>query len=474
MCREYSPKQKLLIVDDSEFNRSILADILCEEYEIFEASDGVEAIAVIQKHFTELSAVLLDIVMPRMDGFEVLKVMNRKRWIEDIPVIIISAESGSGQIEKAYNLGATDFVMRPFDAMLVHRRVVNTVLLYTKQKKLMGLVVEQIDEKERRSNMMVDILSHIVEFRNGESGKHIIHIRTFTEVMLRQLRKMTDRYSLSQADIALISLASALHDIGKIAIDEKILNKPGRLTEQEFEIIKTHSQIGAQMLENLPTAQDTRLVRTAWEICRWHHERYDGRGYPDGLKGDEIPISAQVVALADVYDALISDRCYKKAIPHKTAIRMIMDGECGLFNPILQECLLLVEDTLDVEFGRVQFQEEKIARSGLIKELLGSEKSLASEHSLQLVEQERMKYKLLSSLTKDIQFEYIVEHDILTVTAWGVRNLELDEVITDPAHDKKLIRVIGANVWNDISAMVRTAESDNPMIEYECRLCVGG
>lgn len=207
-------KQKILIVDDSELNRSILADILQDEYEIFEAADGVEAISVIQNHFLELSAVLLDIVMPRMNGFDVISVMNQRHWIEDLPVIIISAESGSGQIERAYNMGATDFIMRPFDAVLVHRRVVNTILLYTKQKKLMGLVVEQVDEKERRSNMMVDILSHIVEFRNGESGQHIIHIRTFTDIMLRQLQKITDKYGLTQADISLICLASSLHDIG--------------------------------------------------------------------------------------------------------------------------------------------------------------------------------------------------------------------------------------------------------------------
>ncbi|MBP3360001.1 MAG: diguanylate cyclase [Clostridia bacterium] len=474
MHQENLQKQKILIVDDSEFNRSILTDILGEEYEIFEAVDGVEAIAMIQRHAMELSAVLLDIVMPRMDGFEVLTVMNQKHWIEDIPVIIISAESGSGQIEKAYNLGATDFIMRPFDAMLVHRRVVNTILLYTKQKNLISLVIDQIDENEHLSNVMVDILSHIVEFRNGESGLHIIHIRTFTEVMLRQLQRMTDRYSLTQADIAMISLASALHDIGKIAIDEKILNKPGRLTKEEFEAMKKHSLIGAQMLENLPTYQDALLVKIASEICRWHHERYDGRGYPDGLVGDDIPISAQVVALADVYDALTSERCYKKAFPHETAIQMIMNGECGTFNPLLLDCLRQVEGMLDTEFSRVQSKEKEISHSRLINELLYGDKSFASKSSQRLLDKESMKYDFISTMTEEIYFEYTAEPSILTLSSWGAKKLGLDEVIVNPMHNEKVMQVLGEDFWKDIHTVIHDDKKDCRRINYECRLCVGG
>ncbi len=467
-------KQKILIVDDSELNRSILADILQDEYEIFEAADGVEAISVIQNHLLELSAVLLDIVMPRMNGFEVLSVMNQHHWIEDLPVIIISAESGSGQIERAYNMGATDFIMRPFDAVIVHRRVVNTILLYTKQKKLMGLVVEQVDEKERRSNMMVDILSHIVEFRNGESGQHIIHIRTFTDIMLRQLQKITDKYELSQEDISLICLASSLHDIGKIAIDEKILNKPGRLTKEEYEVMKTHSLIGSQMLENLPAYQEERLVRTAWEICRWHHERYDGRGYPDGLKGDEIPISAQIVALADVYDALISDRCYKKAFPHDVAINMILNGECGEFNPILKDCLKQVEGILGTEFTRVQLSENKIARNDLIRELLRGDRLTASERSIQLLDQERMKYNIFSTMTKEIQFEYTIKQNILTVSSWGADSLGLEETIYDPLHNEIIAKLIDGNRFEDIRTAMLAATPESPTVSFECQLSISG
>mgnify|MGYP002542673339 CR=1 FL=1 len=474
MLQDHSQKQNILIVDDSEINRSILADILGEEYGIFEAADGVEAIEMIQKHMMELSAVLLDIVMPRKNGYEVLTVMNQKGWIEEIPVIIISAESGSRQVEQAYNLGATDFIMRPFDALIVHRRVVNTVLLYAKQRKLLSLVVDQINEKERLSNTLVDILSHIVEFRNGESGQHIVHIRTFTEVMLRQLQRTTERYALKKADIAQISLAASLHDIGKIAIDEKILNKPGRLTQEEFEVMKTHSAIGAQMLEKLPNYQNTQLVRTAWEICRWHHERYDGRGYPDGLKGDEIPISAQTVALADVYDALISNRCYKKAIPHETAVQMILRGECGVFNPLLLDCLQQVEGILNTEFIHLHAQARQITHRGLIKELLHGENAFASERSLNLIDQERMEYAFFSAMTEELQFKYTVSDDTLSVSPWSTEKLGIDKFLTDPLHNEKILQILGESACRDIQNAILDRTPEDPAFHYECPLFMNG
>jgi len=460
-------RKKLLIADDSEINRSILADILEEEFEIIEAADGTEAISMLEKHGEEISAVLLDIVMPHMNGFEVLSVMRQRDWIEDIPVIIISAESGASQIERAFDLGATDFIMRPFDALLVYRRVINTVLLYTKQKKLLGLVIDQIEEKERRSHMMVDILSHIVEFRNGESSQHVVHVRTFTEVVLRQIQRMTDQYALSQTDISLISTTSSLHDIGKIGIDEKILNKPGKLTPEEFEKMKQHTVMGAKMLEGLPAYQDSQLVKTAWQICRWHHERYDGRGYPDGLKGDAIPISAQVVALADVYDALISDRCYKKAIPHKTAIQMILNGECGTFNPLLMECLKQVEGVLSMEFGRVQVEEKEILRSTMIREVLRGEKIFASERSLRLMDQERMKYNSFSELTNETRFEYSFVNNTLQLSESSAQRLGLEAWIVDPVQNEKLVRTVGQENLQNICAQCHAAHSGNSIVSGE-------
>ena len=230
----HADKQKILIVDDSEMNRSILADMLGEEYEIMEAEDGNEGVAMLQQHGHEIALVLLDIVMPNLDGFGVLTAMNRYHWIEEIPVIMISAERGSSHVERAFELGVTDFISRPFDALLVHRRVVNTILLYTKQKKLVSLVADQIYEKEHRSSLMIDILSNIVEFRNGESGLHVRHVQILTEMLLNVLMHKTDRYHLTQTDISIISTASALHDVGKISIDEHVLNKPGRLTPEEI------------------------------------------------------------------------------------------------------------------------------------------------------------------------------------------------------------------------------------------------
>ena len=271
-------RQKILIVDDSEMNRSILVDMLGGEYDTIEVEDGLKAVGVLQRQGAEISLVMLDIVMPEMDGFGVLEVMNQRHWIESIPVIMISAETASDRIDQALELGVTDFISRPFDARVVRRRVVNTLLSSAKQQELEALVAEQIIEKEQNSLLMIDILSHIVEFRNGESGQHVIHVRRLTEVLLRALMKKTDRYGLTQERVALISEASALHDIGKIAIDDKILNKPGRLTQEEFEVMKTHSLAGANMLDGLSVHQDEPLVKVAYEICRWHHERWDGRG----------------------------------------------------------------------------------------------------------------------------------------------------------------------------------------------------
>lgn len=339
-------KQQILIVDDSEINREILKEILKEDYRILEAANGEECLEQLERSGTGISMVLLDIVMPEMDGFEVLAAMNQNHWIEDIPVIMISSEDSDSYIRRAYEMGVSDYISRPFDAKIVYQRVLNMIKLYAKQRRLIHLVTRQIYEKERNNRMMIGILSQIVEFRNGESGLHVIHINLITQLLLEQLVKKTGKYQLSWEDRLLIATASALHDIGKIGIDEKILNKPGKLTKEEFEIMKTHTLIGAQMLDNLDMYRNEKLLKLAHEICRWHHERYDGKGYPDGLVGEEIPISAQVVSLADVYDALVSERVYKKAFSHEKALEMIQNGECGTFNPLLLQCMTEAQDKL--------------------------------------------------------------------------------------------------------------------------------
>ena len=342
---------QLLVVDDSEMNREILKEILGKEYRILEACDGEEALKMLEQQGTEISLVLLDIIMPKMDGFEVLAYMNRDKWIEDIPVIMISSEGSESYIRRAYELGASDYISRPFDTKVVYQRVINMIKLYAKQRRLIHLVTDQIYEKEKNNRMMTGILSQIVEFRNGESGLHVLHINILTQLLLEKLMRKSENYDLSWSQQHMIATASALHDIGKIGIDEKILNKPGKLTKEEFEAMKQHTIIGARMLDSLEMYHDEEMMKYAYEICRWHHERYDGKGYPDGLKGEEIPISAQVVSLADVYDALVSDRVYKKAYSHEKAMEMILNGECGMFNPLLLECLVEIQDKVRKELG---------------------------------------------------------------------------------------------------------------------------
>ena len=389
-------KQKILIVDDSEMNRALLADILEEQYDVAEAENGMEAISILRRQRAEFSLLLLDIMMPEMDGFEVLACINRYHWNDTLAVIMISADDSPANIKRAYDLGAFDYISRPFDSTIVQRRISNTMFLYARQQRLEKIIAEQFHEQEKNNKLMISILSHIVEFRNGESGLHILHVNTITKYLLKQLVRSTDQYPLSKADISLISTASALHDIGKISISDAILNKPGRLTADEFEVMKTHSVIGADMLSDLPIEQqEAPLVKVASEICRWHHERYDGSGYPDGLKGEQIPIAAQVVALADVYDALTSERCYKKAYSHKDALKMILDGQCGAFNPTLLSCLQEIADTLENELvDTPHAQETKQNRD--IRNKIDYDRLFSYE-----------KYTLLSRRQRNLQLLYI-------------------------------------------------------------------
>lgn len=382
-------KYKILIVDDSEMNREILSSILGDEFDILEAADGKECISVIRKYGRDIALVLLDIVMPEMDGFEVLEFMNKHEWIDDIPVIMISSEDSAASVKKAYEMGVSDYINRPFDVEVVHRRVFNTIKLYAKQRRLIALITNQVYEKEKNNRILIEILSQIVEFRNGESGRHVLNVNIITGILLEQLTQITDKYNISWSDRLIITTAASLHDIGKIGIDEKILNKAGRLTPQEIEKIKEHTVIGASILENMELFKDEELVKTAYQICRWHHERYDGRGYPDGLKGEEIPVSAQVVALADVYDALVSRRVYKKSYSHEEAMKMILGGECGAFNPVLLQCLTEAQD--------------KIKESIVIKEENGI--SCRRNVMKKLRKYEDTKEHLMESITQDIQRE---------------------------------------------------------------------
>ena len=450
---EVITKQKILIADDSEMNRELLAAILEEEYEIIQVNDGVQAVDCLQRHAEEISLLLLDIVMPHMDGFEVLSYMNKEHWIDSIPVVIISSENSPIYIKRGYDLGATDFIGKPFDANMVLRRSANAILLGAKQRRMTSIVTNQIYEREKSSKLMINILSHIVEFRNGESGLHVLHIQTITEMLLRQLvQKENNRYALSKEQIRMITTASALHDIGKISIPDEILNKPGRLTAEEFAVIKGHSMAGANMLSELPLDQkEEPLVKTAYEICRWHHERYDGGGYPDGLKGEEIPVSAQVVALADVYDALTSERCYKDAYSHEKAIEMILAGQCGAFNPLMLECLLDISSSLKKKMGyKSKERYEQTDLSDIASRFHDFEMD-SSEKIVQQLEVARMRYNFLAEGSRNIIFTYTISPPLLTFNQAGCKRSGITEpsfsplqsgVLKDLVEEQSLKRLI--------------------------------
>ena len=396
-------KKKILIVDDSEFNRSLLADILSVDFDIIEAGDGDEAIRILHERELEISLMLLDIVMPKMDGFEVLAVMNRMGWIKTIPVIMISSETGSTYIDRAYDLGAVDYISRPFDERTVKHRVACNFMFSVRQKEMSELLSKQIYQHEKDKSLMIEILSHIVEFRNMESGLHVLHVNVITKALLNQLVKKTDKYNLNEKDINLIVNASALHDVGKITLPSEILNKPGKLTEEEYAIMKNHTVEGANMLTAIPFRKNEDLIKVGYQICRWHHERFDGRGYPDGLEADEIPISAQVVSIADVYDALTSERVYKRAYSQEEAVQMILNGECGKFNPILLECLVETAPKLKEELTVISLSgsvDNKI--NDTVKRILREGKTGASDRSIKLLERERQKFDFLSNISGEI------------------------------------------------------------------------
>lgn len=358
---ELRPSEKVLIVDDSDINREILSAILKNQYEIIEAASGEQCIEKIKSEGEEISLILLDLIMPGMSGFDVLNYLNDNRLIGKIPVITITGDESDNSVREAYEKGVSDYITRPFDARVVYRRVSNTVNLYSRQKSLIREIENEANEKWQNRTMLVEILSQIIEFRDGDESdcNHAGHMLDLSRRLLERLIVKTDKYAVAGREIELISTASALHDIGKVAIDKNIVGKKGRLTAEEFETMKTHTIIGEEMLNNIPAYSDDPLIKYAKEICRWHHERYDGKGYPDGLKGDDIPVSAQVVSVCDVYDALISKRPYKPAYPREKAIKMIRDGECGAFNPLLVECLIETESSPEENAGGEEIEEKQ-------------------------------------------------------------------------------------------------------------------
>lgn len=332
-------RQSVLIVDDSELNRKMLGQMLGRRFDIAEAASGEACLQLLEQNATGISIVLLDIHMPGIDGFTVLEEMNQKNLLEQIPVIMISSEDTVDAVRRAFDLGASDYISRPFDAKVVYQRIINTIQLYAKQRRLSAMAADLAFEKERASRMMIGILSQVVEKRNGESRDHVQRVAQLTSMLLAGLAQKTDRYPLTREMRRTIATAAALHDIGKMEIREDLLHKEGPLTEAERRTLQSHTLLGAQMLEEQPECRDDAFARTAYNICRWHHERYDGGGYPDGLQGEQIPIEAQVVGLADVYERLVSRPVDGRARTHSEVVQMICTGVCGAFNPLLLDCL---------------------------------------------------------------------------------------------------------------------------------------
>ena len=332
-------RQSVLIVDDSELNRKMLGQMLGSRFDIAEAASGEACLQLLEQNATGISIVLLDIHMPGIDGFTVLEEMNQKNLLEQIPVIMISSEDTVDAVRRAFDLGASDYISRPFDAKVVYQRIINTIQLYAKQRRLSAMAADLAFEKERASRMMIGILSQVVEKRNGESRDHVQRVAQLTSMLLAGLAQKTDRYPLTREMRLTIATAAALHDIGKMEICEDLLHKEGPLTEAERRTLQSHTLLGAQMLEEQPECRDDAFARTAYNICRWHHERYDGGGYPDGLQGEQIPIEAQVVGLADVYERLVSRPVDGHARTHSEVVQMICTGVCGAFNPLLLDCL---------------------------------------------------------------------------------------------------------------------------------------
>ena len=344
---ENDHRPMVLIVDDSAMNRMLLSQMLNSQFDTAEAASGEDCLRLLEQNPTGISVVLLDIHMTGIDGFTVLEAMSQRGMLEEIPVIMISSEDNVDTVRRAFDLGASDYISRPFDARVVYQRITNTIRMYAKQRRLSAMVADQVSQKEKRSQMMIGILSRVVERRNGESRTHVQHISTLTGMLLDHLVQKTETYPLTQEMRRTISMASVLHDIGKMEIGEQVLNSPEPRTPEDEETMRQHTLLGARMLEELDAYRDEDFVRVAYQICRWHHERYDGSGYPDQLVGEQIPIAAQVVGLADAYETLTTGSGSQPPVPCAAAVQMLCTGEAGAFNPVLLDCLREIENEID-------------------------------------------------------------------------------------------------------------------------------
>ena len=460
-------QKRVLIVDDVELNRFILRGILCADFDVVEADSGKAALEMLKREKSDISIVLLDIVMPEMDGFAVLEAMQKLGYLNYIPVIIISTESTARYVDKAYEMGATDFINKPYNPNVVLHRVLNTIKLFNRQQTLMDIVTEQVYEKHRYADMMINILSTVMEMKNGESGLHILHINTITRILTENLLLLTDRYTFSRSDIQLICVASSLHDIGKIAIPDEILNKPGKLTAEEFEIMKTHSAKGAEMLERLTEYKDERLIKFAHDICLYHHERYDGRGYPVGLKGEEIPIWAQIVSVADVFDALISERVYKAAYSPDKALEMIINGECGVFNPVIVQCLINCSKQIVSALTHVSEAEKWEEKARYVADDVEKYHiSEFSDKSREISSSNLAKLKFVAAHNDGLIFDYSFMEGVMVISANPELGFDKD-VVFDPLDREQASKYFYMPAFDTAVECMRAASPSNPEVAFE-------
>ena len=465
-------KQKILIVDDSAMNREILSEVLGSDYDYLFAGNGLQALEQLSQN-PDVDLMLLDIRMPQLDGFGVLNILKQQYGSDEIPVIVLSAEEDVRIIQKAYDLGAVDYINRPFNLAIVQRRVRNTLFLYARQKQLVHLVEEQVYEREKNNSAMVNVLSHVIEARNHETGTHILHMRVLTDMLLHRLIRLTDRYPLSESDISMITNLSALHDVGKICSPEEILTQPGPLDDREMKIMKSHAALGDALLQNMPGSDGDPFVRMARDVCRHHHERWDGSGYPDGLKGDEISIAAQVVALADVFDALTSDRCYRKAIPFDKAMEMIHDGRCGAFNPLLMQCLDASRDELYafLTTSSKAFDVQSEARH-LAAEVLQNRSLPPGDHDLRILALEKAKSAFFAQECGGIQFEYDRALNRVVCTDWYAEPRDRVRALYLSEGDD--VDLLSQTDKSRLLELVRGATPDSPDVEMRALISVHG
>lgn len=467
-------KPRILIADDNQMNRSMLKDILGDEFEIMEASNGAYVCNIMKSKRAKIDLLLLDMMIPGMDGFEVLEKMMGTGVAGKLPVIMISSESSPSYLKRAYDLGITDYISRPFDVTVVRNRVNNAIMLHANKYRMDEIISGRMYERRNNSKQVINMLSHLIEYRNMEEDVHIRRVNVVTRLLLECLYKKEPQYELTRENILMITEASSLHDIGKICVPDRILKKKGALTNREYEIVKYHTLNGASLAQKFLQQENQKLAAVVYEVCRWHHERYDGKGYPDGLEGDCIPIAAQVVSLADAYGALTSKRAYGEKYSYKKALQMILNGDCGRFNPILLEYLKEIANRIPREVShRAAHHVNRYDLDSILFHLRDVEPE-ASDRTLQLMEIERTKYQFFASMSKEIQFEYISSSSMVTISDWGAERLGINATIMDPCRNWELIRVLGEDTLREIRERVEMATPDQPVFQYEGKINIDG